>query len=79
MLKNRKMMEKILLQRLSEETVKEIMSLVRSKVKDTDVIEARYFYDEKTGQYLHLAKSWPMRGSTISCIYIKKDSNLFRT
>jgi len=36
-------MEKILLQRLSEETVKEIMSLVRSKVKDTDVIEARYF------------------------------------
>jgi len=65
-------MEKILLQRLSEETVKEIMSLVRSKVKDTDVIEARYFYDEKTGQYLHLAKSWPMRGSTISLYIYKK-------
>jgi len=40
-------MEKILLQKFSEETVKEIMSVVRSKVKDTDVIEARYFYDKK--------------------------------
>ncbi|RXE57542.1 copper amine oxidase N-terminal domain-containing protein [Acetivibrio mesophilus] len=62
-------MEKILLQRFSEDTVKEIMNVVRSKVKDTDLIEARYFYDTKTSQYIFLAKSWPMRGSTIT-LYI---------
>ncbi len=65
-------MEKILLQRLSEDTVKEIMGLVRTKVKDTDVIEERYFYDKKTGQYMYMPKSWPIRGSTITLyIYIK--------
>ncbi|HOP93935.1 MAG TPA: copper amine oxidase N-terminal domain-containing protein [Acetivibrio thermocellus] len=65
-------MEKILLQRLDEETVKEIMSLVRSKVKDTDVIEERYFYDKKTGQYIYMPKSWPIRGSTITLYIYKK-------
>ncbi|WP_265443913.1 copper amine oxidase N-terminal domain-containing protein [Acetivibrio straminisolvens] len=65
-------MEKILLQRLSEDTVKEIMSLVRSKVKDTDVIEERYFYDEKTGQYMYMPKSWPIRGSTITLYIYRK-------
>jgi len=32
-------MEKILLQKFSEDTVKEIMSVVRTKVKDTDVMK----------------------------------------
>ncbi|GAE90596.1 copper amine oxidase-like protein [Acetivibrio straminisolvens JCM 21531] len=65
-------MEKILLQRLSEDTVKEIMSVIRSKVKDTDLIEERYFYDQKTGQHIYLAKSWPIRGSTITLYILKK-------
>jgi len=65
-------LEKILLQKFSEDTVKEIMSVIRTKVKDTDVIEKRYFYDKKTDQYIYLAKSWPMRGSTISLYVYKK-------
>jgi len=65
-------MEKILLQKFSEDTVKEIMSVVRTKVKDTDVIEERYFYDKKTGQYMYMPKSWPLRGSTITLYIYKK-------
>jgi len=59
-------MEKILLQKFSEDTVKEIMSVVRSKVNYTDVIEERYFYDKKTDQYMYMPKSWPTRTSTIT-------------
>jgi len=59
-------MEKILLQKFSEDTVKEIMSVVRSKVNYTDVIEERYFYDKKTDQYILLY------------LYIGKEINLFR-
>ncbi|NLU25944.1 MAG: copper amine oxidase N-terminal domain-containing protein [Hungateiclostridium thermocellum] len=65
-------LEKILLQKFSEDTVKEIMSVVRTKVKDTDVIEERYFYDKKTGQYMYMPKSWPLRGSTITLYIYKK-------
>ncbi|HOL87486.1 MAG TPA: copper amine oxidase N-terminal domain-containing protein [Defluviitoga tunisiensis] len=65
-------MEKILLQRFSEDTVKEIMSVVRAKMKDTDIIEARYFYDSRTGQYIYLDDSKPIRGSTITLYIYKK-------
>ncbi|WP_136479691.1 copper amine oxidase N-terminal domain-containing protein [Acetivibrio thermocellus] len=70
-------MEKILLQKFSEETVKEIMSVVRSKVKDTDVIEARYFYDKKADQYMYMPKSWPIRGSTITLYIYRKGDKPF--
>jgi len=49
------------------------MSVVRTKVKDTDVIEERYFYDKKTGQYMYMPKSWPLRGSTITLYIYKKE------
>ncbi|WP_003513749.1 MULTISPECIES: copper amine oxidase N-terminal domain-containing protein [Acetivibrio] len=70
-------LEKILLQKFSEDTVKEIMSVVRSKVKDTDVIEARYFYDKKTDQYMYMPKSWPIRGSTITLYVYRKGDKPF--
>jgi len=72
-------MEKILLQKFSEETVKEIMSVVRSKVKDTDVIEARYFYDKKADQYMYMPKSWRSEVQQLPYIYTEKETNLFKT
>jgi len=70
-------MEKILLQKFSEDTVKEIMSVVRSKVNYTDVIEERYFYDKKTDQYMYMPKSWPTRTSTITLFIYRKGDKPF--
>jgi len=53
------------------------MSVVRSKVKDTDVIEARYFYDKKADQYMYMPKSWPIRGSTITLYIYRKGDKPF--
>ena len=50
-------LEQILLQRLSEDTVKEIMDHVRPKMKPEDIIEEKMFHDERTGQYLIIARS----------------------
>uniref|UniRef100_UPI00055015FA copper amine oxidase N-terminal domain-containing protein n=1 Tax=Alkaliphilus transvaalensis TaxID=114628 RepID=UPI00055015FA len=55
-------MEIILSQRFSEETVKGIMDHIRPKMKETDVLEAKRFYDSKTGQYIGITRS---RGEAI--------------
>jgi len=44
---------KNIITKTDEETVKEIMSLVRSKVKDTDVIEERYFMTKDRSIYIY--------------------------
>ena len=68
-------MEKILLQKLDEDTVRQIMSRVRSKKEATDVLKGEYFYDSKTGQYLYLANSGASRYSTIELWLFKKGIN----
>jgi len=48
------------------------MSLVRSKVKDTDVIEERYFYDKKTGQYIYMLSLGQLEVLQLLFIFIKR-------
>ncbi len=55
--KQKEDLEKILLQRLSEDTVKAIMNHVRPKTEPEDVIERKMFYDKRTGQYLIIGRS----------------------
>jgi len=50
-------LEQILLQRLSEKTVKEIMDHIRPKKTPTDIILEKILYDEKTGQKIIVAQS----------------------
>lgn len=68
-------MEKILLQKFSEDTVQQIMERVRSKKEATEYMEGGYFYDSKTGQYLYLANSRASRVSTIELWIFKKGIN----
>ena len=68
-------MEKILLQKFSEETVQQIMERVRSKKVATEFMEGAYYYDSKTGQYLHLVDSRASRYSTIELWIFKKGVN----
>ncbi len=50
-------LEQILLQRLSEKAVKEIMDHIRPKKEPSDIITKKKVYDEKTGQYLVIGRS----------------------
>ena len=50
-------LERILLQRLSEVTVKEIMNHIRTKKKPDDIITRKMFFDKETEQYIIIAKS----------------------
>ncbi len=68
-------LEKILKQKLDANTVKQIMDCIRPKIKATDTIEEKNFYDKKTGQYIYLPKSWPMDYSTIELYIYKKGVN----
>ncbi len=50
-------LEDILLQRLSESTVRGIMDHIRPKMEPEDIIEEKMFFDEKTGQYIIVARA----------------------
>jgi hypothetical protein len=62
-------MEIILSQRFSATTVKEIMDHIRPKKSPSDIIEEKYFYDNKTGQYMGITRSV---GETIDLWIYKK-------
>jgi len=71
-------MEKILLQKFSEDTVKEIMSVVRSKVNYTDVIEERYFTTKKLTNICICLSHGRLEHPQLLYLYIGKEINLFR-
>ncbi|HEX9059922.1 MAG TPA: copper amine oxidase N-terminal domain-containing protein, partial [Clostridia bacterium] len=65
-------LEKMLEQKFDATTIKQIMDCIRPKMKPTDTIEEKYFYDKKTGQYIYLPKSWPLDNSMIELYIYKK-------
>ena len=68
-------LEDILLQRLSESTVREIMDHIRPKMKPEDVIEEKMLFDERTGQYLIIGGSV---AETISIYLYKSGVNPYQ-
>jgi len=69
-------MEKILLQKFSEDTVKEIMSVVRSKVNYTDVIEESIFTTKKLTNICICLSHGRLEHPQLLYLYIGKEINL---